>query len=398
MKNGKAGFYTKRIGIAVDGASTPLIVACIVPIRGGYGNHIEAAARAVSTQQWNVTSRRVIAQGRTVAQPISGALLVALREATVAKPRRASMRGLVQSPPHRLGTIFITATSGYGWWSYSSLMDFLSQYGDVWNGELDVDYDTWSQLCDDYNAAYWEWYYSRDNATAAADEEIPLLEEMAAAVLQAATQLEQPAYSCEVTGLKRLCVDYFIAQCSVGPVIGDCRGFDSSATYAQSKLQIYINPDDLTWEMKFNDTKIVVSGCGWGPGVCPPMIFSFGDSSHVVPGENVQVNARGDGSFDLVVNVKNAGCAWAGFLCPAINHTIFFQRNPNAIGGFDVNWEGNTSPSIGVYAQNGSTFNTMKEIPQKSRQAWGFIMGLIDALNYQKNLPPPDNPNNCYLT
>jgi hypothetical protein len=85
---------------------------------------------------------------------------------------------------------------------------------------------------------------------------------------------------------------------------------------------------------------------------------------------------------------------------PFIDGTVWFRANASAPGGFEIKFDRDGFPSMGVYTRNAADTDwlTAKEDPQKTK--WGVnairaLAGQIRSKGY--NYPPPGGqPEGCF--
>lgn len=209
--------------------------------------------------------------------------------------------------------------------------------------------------------------------------------------------LETADASCKPTNGKKMCIDFFIMNCWILDMAGDCRGFDRNAGYSDSRVQLYLDPTTLLSEVKYNCSTL------FDPTTNPPLMPIIAcDSARVFdPDRDVQkFPPDADGWTKIIMSFSNNFCAYVGnSLCPSINATVQFRPNPSAPGGYEVKWDRDGFPSMGVYVRNATDTDwlTAKEDPQKTK--WGVnairaLAGQIRSRGY--NYPPPGGqPDGC---
>jgi hypothetical protein len=128
------------------------------------------------------------------------------------------------------------------------------------------------------------------------------------------------------------------------------------------------------------------------------------DSAQVFdPTRDVHVFPDSAGWSKVKMSFLNNACLhrW-NVLCPvkAIDATIWYRANPAADGGYELRWERDGFPSMGVYSRNTTNtgWDVVKEDAQKTSTAAGAIRDLAGWVqskgwNYP---PPPDPPAGCY--
>ena len=254
--------------------------------------------------------------------------------------------------------------------------------------------DEWNHQCEEYNQAYWNWYGTKDQVAANANDVASDIEALADKMETGVQELESVESSCKKVVGKPLCLDFFIMNCTLLLVgEGDCRGFDSDAEFSNSRVQLYLDPESLSFTAKYSCTRFAIPGQPSFP-VC--------DSARVYdPDRDVQIERVGADSFMVSVEFLNNACARIRSVCPAINASIYFARNAAAPGGWHVTFVRDGFPSMGVYSRNAADtgFDTVMEDPQKTRNGLNAMRALAAEIRSQgSNVPPPANPNECIVS
>jgi hypothetical protein len=189
--------------------------------------------------------------------------------------------------------------------------------------------------------------------------------------------LEAPLVNktCKPVGSGRdICIDFFIRQSRLmGIGYGDDRDFDPEAGWSQSRVQLYLNPNNLEWEVKYTSTKL-----GWNGNVYvdeDSSAASFNEYSDVVP--------SWEGSeIKITTHFRNNFCP---SLCPAIDAEIRLIPDTGAPGGYRVEWKRDGFPAMGIYRRNSSNtaWQIMIEDPEITKKGDEFraLMGFIRSVS-----------------
>jgi len=195
-------------------------------------------------------------------------------------------------------------------------------------------------------------------------------------------------FSCQKTGDKRLCIDFFIMADRAAIFGGDNRNFNPDAGYRASRIQFYFNPATGSWEVKYNSSKEI--------GLNGDVLVTSEDSARLFrPDSDVVIShadSIGPGSWIIKVTFYENFCPSRN-LCPTIDAKVFLRTNASAPGGYDVFWKRDGFPSMGVYSLNAAQtgFDTMAQDPEKVMTTWTNWLALIDHWNQSIHLPPGCN-------
>lgn len=309
----------------------------------------------------------------------------------LAAPSR-SMRAAITS-----ATVRVTASGNVAVYSISSLMRLFSgPEVPILTWEMEVAQQQWSQDCDEWNAQMDAWDATKDAVADAAEEVANDLEALASAIEAGLGPLETADAACKPTNGKKLCVDFFIMNCHIWIIgLGDCRDFDKDAEYESSRVQLYLNPNTMAWEAKFNCSIAMLPTSPLFPYVTP---HSFCDSAQVFnPNEDVlTTQPDASGWRTVTMKFKSPACIRRNNgVCPAIDALISSRPNAAADGGYELTWDRDGFPSMGVYARNAADtgWNTVKEDAQKTRDGVTAIRALAGQIRSKGyNYPPPSSP------
>ena len=236
----------------------------------------------------------------------------------LAAPSR-SMRAAITS-----ATVRVTASGNVAVYSISSLMRLFSgPEVPILKWEMEVAQQQWSQDCDEWNAQMDAWDATKDAVADAAEEVANDLEALASAIEAGLGPLETADAACKPTNGKKLCVDFFIMNCHIWIIgLGDCRDFDKDAEYESSRVQLYLNPNTMAWEAKFNCSIAMLPTSPLFPYVTP---HSFCDSAQVFnPNEDVlTTQPDASGWRTVTMKFKSPACIRRNNgVCPAIDALI----------------------------------------------------------------------------
>ena len=213
-------------------------------------------------------------------------------------------------------------------------------------------------------------------------------------MLTASNQLDGAANTCQRVPGKGMCLDFFIMNCAIAGLGGDCRGFDRDATFGNSRVQMYLNPITKDYELKFSCTRIVLLN--------QPLATVCDSAAVFVPARDVVFTPDGGTAFFVSLQFANNACKYINeALCPSISAQLHFVQDAAAPAGWRVTWIRDGFPSMGVYSRNASDtgFDTVVEDPQKVFTGVQSIRALAGEIRSAgSNVPPPDNPNNCSVS
>lgn len=172
--------------------------------------------------------------------------------------------------------------------------------------------------------------------------------------------------------------------------------FDRNADYTNSRVQLYIDPVTRAWEVKYNCTTVL------NPLNTPPFSTICDSAAVYNPATDTQTfPPDAEGFSRIEMKFRNNACKYVGNSnCPAIDATVRFKANPSAPGGYEIRWDRDGFPSMGVYVRNAADTDWLiaEEDPQKTKSGINAILALageIRAKGY--NYPPPGNqPEGCF--
>lgn len=267
--------------------------------------------------------------------------------------------------------------------------------------EMEIAQQQWSQDCDEWNAQMDAWDATKDAVAAAAEETANDIDAIADAMEQGLAPLETAEAACKPTNGKKLCVDFFIMNCHIWVLgIGDCRDFDRDADYESSRVQLYLNPNSNAWEVKMSCSVAMLPTSTVPPYVTP---HSFCDSAAVFSSSDVSYSPPDEeGWKTAVMAFRSPACIRRGNIaCPTINAEIRFRPNVAFPGGFELFWDRDGFPSMGVYARNATDtgWEVVKEDAQKTRSGVNALRGLAGQIrskgyNYPQTSSP--QPPGCF--
>jgi hypothetical protein len=410
----------------VGGARPDAVLACLLPARGSYFKGVLAAVKQVSGVNWANLAQEASTRGvltptdayRAVAQGLLDATLgvgakvstnkashlpisVAVNGKGGRLPGTQWVDGGSGDDPYVLPTTVITASANVAvfdvYMSRSLFDNSQQQLLDSMDWLNEIAEEQWTQDCAEWNSEMDQYDATKASVAATADDLANELEDIALQMENAIAPLEdaQGAAICKPTSGKKMCIDFFIMDCWIAGFEGDCRNFDPNADYSNSRVQLYIDPTSRAWEVKYNCSVAIIPGDNTGP-------HTFCDSAQVFdPTRDVQTSPPdANGWYTVTVAFRNNACLWHGNpACPSIDATVKYRPNPLAPGGYEVTWNRDGFPSMGVYIQHATDagFDTAAEDAQKTH--WGInairaLAGQIRSKGY--NYPPPGNqPPGC---
>ena len=133
-------------------------------------------------------------------------------------------------------TITVTAYGNVVVISISSVMRMFGSLGEtpIVDWDVEVAQQQWQEDCTAWNFQMDDWEATRqavaDAAEEAANELEALADEIEAGIIQSG--LETAEASCKEVAGKPMCFDFFIMNCALGPIQGDCRDFDKNADFS----------------------------------------------------------------------------------------------------------------------------------------------------------------------
>ncbi len=234
-----------------------------------------------------------------------------------------------------------------------------------------VDYEYYDELC----AAASDFYLAKDDEYWRMEE----LRQIAEALANAEDEVV-----CVRRTDRTICIDLFIQDSRALVFGGDDRDFDPYAGLQASRVQLYFNPDDLSWDVFINDTRIK-----FGIGAVTQEGGRLFD-----PEEDVFIRPDTTNPDVILVDLTfhNNFCMTRAS-CPSIDLFLRFTPNPSEDGGYKVHWIRDGFPAMGVYRwlPSEDRMATMAEDPQKVRGwlvAWSALLG---SWWQSVNMPPACN-------
>ncbi len=408
-----------RLTIPLSPPRAPGMLACLVPVSSTDAFVLRTAVASTRAEQWEKLAMKAATDGSarssdlarsvadvllnaTLKSKVSGASPVSAGVAQVSTAGAALLWG---GDPQQLPTMTVTAYGNVVVFDLNSVMRFFGAFGEsqLLTWEMQVAQQQWSQYCDQWNEQMDVWDATKDAVAAAANEEANDLESLAGAIQAGltASSLETANASCKPTNGKQMCVDFFITNCAVGGFAGDCRDFDRNADYLSSRVQLYINPQTMIWEVKFNCSSMVISDQSQPNG--NRIISTFCDSAQVFhPTEDVLTTPPdANGWRTVTMHFRNNACIRRlDFACPAIDAQIAFRPNAAADGGYELTYNRDGFPSMGVYTRNATDtgWEKVKEDRQKTQASITAIRALAGQIRSKGyNFPAPGGqPPGCY--
>jgi hypothetical protein len=397
--------HVVRMAVPAGGARPNAILACLLPANGNYVQRAIASFKQVPTGAWTALAHEAETRGAIVRHDVYRAVAKGLLDSTlhVASVAPISANRLrwpgSGGDPHPLPTVVVTASANVAVFDIYVLRGLFEMSGEsvrvTW--EMQLAQQQWSQDCDEWNAAMDEYDATKGTVAATADEEAEELENLANQLESALAPLETASASCKPTNGKKMCIDFFIMNCWLAAMAGDCRDFDRNAEYANSRVQLYLDPATRAWEVKYNCSTIL------NPLTNPPSAYTRCDSSRVFNPQSDVIasppDANGWTRFDM--KFRNNLCVWLNeFACPAIDATVRFRANASAPGGYEILWERDGFPSMGVYVRNAADTDWLvaEEDPQKTKAGVTAIRALAGQIRSKGyNYPPPGGqPPGCF--
>lgn len=218
---------------------------------------------------------------------------------------------------------------------------------------------------------------------AAEDLELRYMEEEGALIARSGAELNSD--QCYVNYSKPLCVDFFIRNRRSFVFSGNDRDFNPYAGISDSKAHLYIDPTSLAREVKINSTHLLVGHTELWPKHDSVGLFD--------PDRDVKVERLSNGDLKIDVTFRNNYCPSTSG-CPSINASLHLVKDSSKPGGYEVYWDRDGYPSMGVYMLKGQAdgtgveYVTMAEDPELSDSGWLAWMNLIDNRRRSRKLPP----------
>jgi hypothetical protein len=394
--------HVLRVAVPAGGARPNAMLACLLPANGDFVKRALASIKQVPTAEWVALAHDAELRGALVQQNVHRAVAKGLLDSTLHVASKAPISATRMlwpgsgGDPQPLPTVVVTASGNVAVFDIQILRGLFAMSGEsilvTW--EMELAQQQWSQDCDEWNAAMDEYDMTKGAVAASADEEANELEELAMQLEAGLAPLEAAAASCKPTNGKKMCVDFFIMNCWFVVGTGDCRGFDRNADYANSRVQVYIDPATSVWEVKYNCTTVL------NPLNNPPF-STLCDSADVFdPTRDVNITPDANGWFELTMSFRNNACIWRDQPgCPAIDARVRYRANAAAPGGYEVQWVRDGFPSMGVYVRNAANtdWDVAAEDAQKTRRGITAIRALAGEIRTKGyNYPPPGGqPEGC---
>ncbi len=395
------------------------MLACLVPASGADAFVLQKAVAKTGAEEWEKLAARAAAEGSSRSSDLVRSVADVLLSATLkSKPAGASLVGagvtkvspagaalLWGGDPQQMPTMTVTAYGNIVVFDLNSVMRFFGSYGEsqLLTWDMQVAQQQWSQDCAEWNGQMDVWDATKDAVAAAANEEANELESLASSIQAGltASSLETANASCKPTNGKQMCVDFFITNCALGPFGGDCREFNRDADYVSSRVQLYIDPNTMNWEVKYNCSSLVMPDRSQPNG--NRVVSTLCDSAQVFhPREDVLTTSPdANGWRTVTMHFRNNACVHVPDMgCPAIDAQIAFRPNAAAPGGYELTFNRDGFPSMGVYTRNASNtgWDLVKEDRQKTQSSIAAIWALAGQIRSKGyNYPVPGGrPAGCY--
>lgn len=317
--------------------------------------------------------------GLTASDALNGAITRRLGRAMV---RRAAVRAAPSLSysgvsPGYLPTIVITA-SGSSLITNSSDIWYTLHYARVWSiGGLGVE--------EQYAPGY----------CASATERWTVLNEELQSLLQAESDINDAiaamagnttSLTCQrQTSSRKTCVDFFIMSATTFVTgFGDGRTFDRNAPYGASRVQIYLDLDNVHGEYHLTSSTAYIPLPIPGSWTTPGFVYTADPYPHSP--RDMYIQAVAPGQVKLVVEAYNGFCSYSSrYLCPAINAEITFTKQADGrwtTGESSINRD--NYPSLGIYQQEADgTFSTIYEDAEGHWSALFGVRRMIDKLRQE---------------
>lgn len=395
-----------RVSIPMPAPHTHAMLACLVPAVGADAITLGTAASKTSAEQWAPLIASATRSGLARDADLDHAVTTTLLDASL-KSKWTSMSPMLAAlqygDPQQLPTMTVTANGNVVVFDINSVIRFFGSYGEsqLLTWDLQVAQQQWSQDCAEWNSAMDVWEATRDNVAAAANEEANALESLADDIQAGLTSsgLETTNASCQIVNGKPFCLDFFIVKCAILYMQGDCRGFDPNADFESSRVQVYLNPYTMEPEVKYNCSSVVKPNPS-GPN---RILFTSCDSAGVFdPQRDLHATQPdADGWRSITMSFNNNACIRVFlFACPSIDATARFRLSASAPGGWQLEFDRDGFPSLGVYVRNTSNtgWDKVKESPQVTKSGITALRALAGQIRIKGyNYPAPGGqPSGCY--
>lgn len=401
--------HVVRIAVPAGGARPSAILACLLPANGNYVQRAVASVQQTRVSDWVALAQDLVDNGVLIQHDIYRAVAEGLLAATfhigsassvVVASRLMRPPGAMWLPtgdPYPLPTVVVTADANVVVFdTYVVRALFSSGESPIVTWEMQVAQQQWSQDCAAWNAAMDEYDATKDAVAATANEEANELDALADQIESGLPSLETSDASCRPTNGKRTCIDFFIMNCWILGMGGDCRDFDRNAGYGSSRVQLYLDPVTRVWEVKYNCSSM------YNPLNSPPFTIACDSAKVFDPSRDVHTFAPdAAGWTEIDMSFSNNFCLYVGnSVCPSITASVKFRPNASAPGGYEIQFIRDGFPSMGVYVRNGTDTDWLvaKEDAQKTRSGVNAIRALAGQIRSQGyNYPPPgDQPPGCF--
>lgn len=258
-----------RVSIPLAVPRTSAVLACLLPAGTTDATSLRNSVAKTGAEDWANLASRVSTEGSVRSSDLYRSVADVLLDSTMkAKPTitRNATPGLMStlsssSPEVMLRAYGNVVVVDVGW----ARGMFNSNYEAIMvTWEMDVAQLQWEEDCNDWNAQMDIWDATKDAVADAADDVAEELESLADVIESGLGALETSTASCEPTNGKKMCIDFFIMNCAVAGMQGDCRDFNANADYASSRVQLYLDPNTMLWEVKYNCSSLAVAGLNGG--------------------------------------------------------------------------------------------------------------------------------------
>jgi hypothetical protein len=241
--------------------------------------------------------------------------------------------------------------------------------------------------CADANAFYWAQQFESDKQTTYGTIMQQLSDALGADGPATASNGGQAV--CVPNSEKPVCIDFFIMADRAAVFLGDDRNFDPDAGFRASRVQLYLNPNTLAWEVKYNESTLVAFGI--------PVLSKTdsGPGRMFDPNQDVQVSRNPDDGFiTITMAFRNNFCISRTTFCPVIDAKVGLEPSSNSPGGFEVFFRRDGFPSMGVYRRkaDNSGWDTMAQDTEMMTGAYTNWLALVGTWNQHIQMP-----NGCHL-
>jgi hypothetical protein len=249
---------------------------------------------------------------------------------------------------------------------------------------LEFDYYYNPDQCADANAFYWAQQYESDKQNTYGT----IMQQISDALGGDGPMSESNGGQavCVPNSEKPICIDFFIMADRAAVFQGDNRDFNPDAGFRASRVQLYLNPNTLLWEVKYNASTLVAMGI--------PVLSKqdSGPGRMFDPDSDVKVSRNPDDGFiTITVSFRDSFCPSRNSYCPVLDAKVGLNPDSSKPGGFEIYFKRDGFPSLGIYRRkaDNSGWDVMAQDREMMTGAYTNWLGLVG--NWNQHIRMPDN-------